>query len=160
MLIRSRSKRRGATAVETAIVSSAVFAIVIGLIVGGIGVFRYEQVSCLAHEGARWASVRGGDYQQDKTLNSPTTQQIVDQAILPLASGMDPNAISVTVEWINNGSGTASNWDTASKDVHSVIANGEYVSNSVRVTVTYSWTPEILGAVYTFQSVCVMPLTY
>jgi Flp pilus assembly protein TadG len=153
-------RRNGATAVETAIVISVLFFIVIGLIVGGMGVFRYQQVSCLSKEAARWASVRGGDYHKDTGLDSPTKQQIVEQAILTHSAGMDPAAISVNVEWIDCGSNTATDWDAATKDVHSLNANGEYVSNSVRVTVTYSWSTGLFGSPSTYQSVCEMPMSY
>ena len=53
------------------------------LIVGGLGVFHYQQTACLAQEAARWASVRGGDYQKDTDQASPTTQQILQQVTEP-----------------------------------------------------------------------------
>ena len=62
--------------------------LLLSLIVGGLGVFHYQQTACLAQEAARWASVRGSDYQKDTNQPSPTTQQILQQ-VTPLAVGMD-----------------------------------------------------------------------
>ena len=56
------SARRGATSVEFAIVASTVLLLLIGLIVGALGVFRYQEIARLAREGARYAAVRGEAY--------------------------------------------------------------------------------------------------
>jgi Flp pilus assembly protein TadG len=145
--------------VESAIVFPVVLVLFFGLIVGGIGIFRYQQVACLAQEAARWASVRGGDYQKDTDQNSPTQAQIRDQAVLPLAVSMDTNQLSVQVEWVDQGSNTSTDWDAATKDVKSLTPQGEYVNNSVRVTVTYNWSPGILIGPLTLSSQCEVPMS-
>ena len=64
MLLRRQSARRGAAAVEFAVISPVVFFFLIALVVGAFGVFRYQMVSSLAREAARYASVRGYKYSQ------------------------------------------------------------------------------------------------
>ena len=51
---RSRARcRGGATVVEMAITLPLAVLLIMGLLVGGLGVFRYHEVAALAHEGAR-----------------------------------------------------------------------------------------------------------
>ena len=59
------SSRKGATILEFAIVAPVTFLLVLGLIVGGLGIFRYQEVSHLAREATRYASTHGGQYQLD-----------------------------------------------------------------------------------------------
>jgi Flp pilus assembly protein TadG len=158
-MTRSRVTRRGTAAVETALALLVLLLLVCGLIAGGIGVFRTQQVTCLAGEGARWAGVRGSNYQLDANAPSPTTQQIIDQAVLPVAVSMNPSDISVTVEWIDNSTGTVWGWDGSPKSVRSVTATGEYVSNTVRVTVTYMWAPGMFWGTTAMQGVCELPMS-
>ena len=47
-------RRRAALAVETAIVLPVMVFLLLMLIVGGIGVFRYQQVACLARDEESW----------------------------------------------------------------------------------------------------------
>ena len=57
MIVR-RPVRRGAAVVEMAVVAPLVVLFLFGLIVTGLGVFRYNQTAYLAREAARYASVR------------------------------------------------------------------------------------------------------
>jgi Flp pilus assembly protein TadG len=159
MTDRGQSRRGGAATVEAAVVLPVLFLVVFGLIAGGVGVFRYQQVAYLARESARWASVRGGNYQRDTNLDSPTRQQIVDNAVTPYAVGMDPAALDVQVQLVNQGTGTTTDWDASAKDVRSLTPAGDYVNNSVRVTVSYEWVPGFFWGPQTLQSVCVMPMS-
>jgi Flp pilus assembly protein TadG len=145
--------------VEAAFVIPIVLVLVCGTIVSGVAVFRYQQVAFLAREGARWASVRGGQYAKENQVPAPTRQQIIDQAILPVSAGIDPAAVDVAVQWVDQGTGTVYDWDAATKDMWSVNAAGEYVTNTVRVTVTIQAGPGLFGDPVTVQSVCEMPLS-
>ncbi|HEX4610180.1 MAG TPA: TadE family protein, partial [Urbifossiella sp.] len=135
------------------------FVLVCGIITGGMAVFHHQQVACLAREGARWASVRGAPSQTDTGLPPPARDQIVARAILPLAVGMDPAGLAVTVEWVDNGTNTVTDWDAATKDFRSVTATGEYVTNAVRVTVTYQCGPGVFGSTLTVRSVTERPMS-
>jgi hypothetical protein len=129
--------------------------------VGGVGVFRHQQVTCLATEAARYASVRGGDYEKDAPRSSPTVEQIVAAAVRPKATGIPPGDLTVSIEWIDRGAGGRTlDWDAAPKDVRSITAGGEYVSNAVRVTVTYRWTPGAFFGPTDLTAVCVLPMAY
>jgi Flp pilus assembly protein TadG len=156
---RSQSRRRpAAQAVEAAIVFPVLLLLLIALIVGGMGVFHYQQAACLAQEAARWASVRGGDYQKDTDQASPTRDQIFQQAVLPLAVSLDPSQLSLQVQWVNQATGAVQDWDGSPKDVKSLTAQGEYVTNSVRATVTWTWSPGVLIGPVTITSVCEAPM--
>ena len=123
--------------------------------------FRYEQVACQAREAARWASVRGGNWQQATGKSSPTQDEILQQAVLPLAAGMDPAKINIRVQWIDQSTGTAVDWDGAPKDVRSPTAGGGYVTNTVRVTVSYEYAPQffITGSI-TVTSTSEIPMSF
>ena len=142
-MIRRPRSRRAALAVEAAFVYPVLFLLLLGLIVGGIAVLRYQQVACLAQEAARWASVRGSDYQKDTGQPSPTQAQIVSGAVTPLAAGMDPAGLGVQVQWVDGSSDQASTWDSSSKAPTTTTASGAAVTNRVRVTVTYQWVPPV-----------------
>src|SRR5262245_31584464 len=155
-----RKRRRGALALEAAIVYPVFLLLMLGIVVGGMGVFRYQQVSCQAREAARWASVRGGDYQKETDLASPSQDDILTQAVLPMAAGMDPSAITIQVQWVDQATGQAYDWDSATKYVRSVTASNSYITNTVRVTITYQWSPNLIFGTLTLKSTCEVPMTF
>jgi Flp pilus assembly protein TadG len=155
-----RPGRPGAAAVETAFVLPVFLFLLLGIVAGGMGVFRYQQVACLAREAARRASVCGADYQKETNQTSPTQAQIIQQAVTPLAVGMDPASLNVTVQWVSQATNTAQSWDTARKDVKSINSQGEYVTNSVCVTVTYTWSPGLFLGPVTLTSVSQVPMSF
>src|ERR1041384_7473107 len=79
--------RSGATLVESAIVLGLLFFFLIGLIISGIGIHRYQEVASLAREGARWASVRGGQYAAE-TGQAPATQATIDAYVRSLPAAL------------------------------------------------------------------------
>src|SRR5256885_11992030 len=94
-----RVPRRAAALVEFAIVAPVFLLFVMGLVVGGLGVFRYQQVASLAREGARYASVRGYKYQQVTGSPAATPQDVHNNVILPGAVALDPAQLSSSVTW-------------------------------------------------------------
>src|SRR5438552_18248920 len=107
MFLRShRSRRRGTTAVEAAIVYPVVLLLTLGLGIVGLGVFRYQQVAALAREGARYAAVHGGQWKADDTTRTLTTPtDVYNNAILPHAAGLDTSQLAVsdiTVTWADS----------------------------------------------------------
>jgi hypothetical protein len=143
-----------------AIVFPVLVFLLLTLIVGGMGVFRYQQTACLAREAARWASVRGSGWQQDTGQTSPTQSDIQTNAVLPFAVGMDPQQLTVQVQWVSGANGQLVPWDSSTKAPTSQNADGNTVHNAVQVTVTYQWSPGLLflGSL-TFQSVSQMPMS-
>jgi Flp pilus assembly protein TadG len=125
--------RRGVTAAECGIVYSIVLMMIMGAVIQGLGVFRYEQISHLAREGARWASVHGPTYQQEQNKSAPTSQDVLNNAILPKAVGLDTTQLTCTLTT---------------------------TSSTVSVTVSYTWVPEGLTNTVTMTSTSVMPISY
>jgi Flp pilus assembly protein TadG len=130
---RKPSHRRVATTVECAIVLPLTFFLLLGLIVGGMGVFRYQEVASLARQGSRYASTHGAQYRKDAGLPIGTStawsQEIYDNAIRPNVVALDPDRLSYSVEWpdVINQPGKPDNWP----------------GSWVQVTVTYQWFPEV-----------------
>src|SRR5262249_20810347 len=60
--------QRAAVLVESAIIYPAVFLLLLGLAVGGAGIFRYQEVASLAREAARYASTHGANSRNDAGL--------------------------------------------------------------------------------------------
>lgn len=132
----NRRRRRGTAVVELAIVSPLMILLFLGTFISGLGVFRYQQISMLAREGARWASVHGPTYQKENTANAPTSQDVYNNAVAPKMVGLNPAELTCVLTPITSTSATAT------------------------VTVTYSWVPESLFSPITFSSTSTMPITY
>ncbi|HKB37703.1 MAG TPA: TadE/TadG family type IV pilus assembly protein [Gemmataceae bacterium] len=161
MLRVSSPKRRGVVTVEAALVFPIVILLLLGLIVGAMGIFRYQQVAWLAREGARYASVRGTDYQLGVPgAKAVTPQDVFDNVIYPNATILDRSSLGPPdVKWSNKSNtpyvvnviGDAKNADNAETPT----------TNTVTVTVTYTWIPEIffIGPI-TLSSSSTLPMSY
>jgi Flp pilus assembly protein TadG len=172
--LHSRSQPRpGAAAVEFAIVVPVVLFIMFATIIGGMGVFRYQQVAGLARETARFASTHGGNYAKDYnqqiqagTLPNVTKSYIINNVVMPNAIAMNHDSLNVTIgfnassgsyDW-DDTTGNANRWPYSSKTI-----NGTTYSetNTVSVTVTYTWVPEgYLTGPITLTATSVMPMSY
>lgn len=155
-----RSPRRGATLAECAVVLPVTFFFLAGLIVGGMGIFRYQQVAWLAEEAARYASVRGSDYQKDTGNSSPTQSQIQTNVVQALATQLQPSYLTVQVKWLDMNAGTVTDWDSSGKAPVTTSSSGQMISSRVRVTVSYQWFPEayLVGPI-TLSSTCEIPMS-
>jgi Flp pilus assembly protein TadG len=125
-------RRRGATAVEFAVACPIVFFLIFATIVGGLGVFRYQQVASLAREGARYASVHGADYEEETGNAAATPEEIFNEVIKPLAVGLHLDSLSCVVTWDKNNQPLY-----VENDVQTP------TGNTVTVTVNYQWFPEL-----------------
>jgi Flp pilus assembly protein TadG len=154
-------QRRGAVLVEAAFVYPLLFLLLFGLIVGGLGIYRYQAVACMAREAARYACVRGSDWQLTTDQPSPTQAQISQTVVVPLAVAMDTTQLTTTVQLVNGVSGAVTAWDSSNQATISLNANGQPVANRVRVTITYNWYPELLlGGPIVLQSVSETPMSF
>lgn len=151
MLVRiGNSRPRGATVVECAIVLPITFFLIFALVVGAMGIFRYQEVASLAREGARYASTHGYQYRKDANLpagiSSDWQQDIYDHAIAPRIVALDPTQLSYTVTWpdVVNQPGKPDNWP----------------GSKVDVTVHYDWLPDLylIGPIR-LTSTSSMPIT-
>jgi Flp pilus assembly protein TadG len=149
---RAPQRRSGATMVECAFVYPTLFLLVLGLMVGAAGIFRYSQLASLTREAARYASAHGGQYAKERKVTAPAPADIYNNVVLPMAVGFDTTQLNYSITY------NTSNWP-----YHTVLdANNNIipVQNTVTVTLTYQWVPEgFLGGV-TMSSTSVMPMSY
>jgi Flp pilus assembly protein TadG len=145
-----KRQRRGATTVELAITCPIAFFLIFATIVGGLGVFRYQQVASLAREGARWASVHGSEYEEDTGNPAATAEDVFTNAIQPMAIALDPDQLTYSVTWdVSNDPLT----------VHSDYETPR--GNTVSVRVNYQWFPELyLVGPYTLTSTSTAQMVY
>ena len=130
MIVR-RPVRRGAAVVEMAVVAPLVVLFLFGLIVTGLGVFRYNQTAYLAREAARYASVRGTDYALDTKQPAATADSVHQAVVLARAAGLTPSRLTTAVTWDKSNS------------PRNLALDGTVTTNYVTVTVSYVWRPEI-----------------
>lgn len=172
MLVRNRTarRRRGASMVENAIVITILLLFILGTVVLGLGVFRYQQVATLAREGARYASVHGSVYANENpsVTPNPVTAADIDAQIRSRAVGLDPAALQINVQMVT-ATGTPG-WDASGGAVYSTItppppSGSGRQRNAVRVTVRYNWQPELFSFLnvpnlVVLESTSVMPMSY
>jgi Flp pilus assembly protein TadG len=148
---RDHRTRRGATLVEIGLVLSITLLLIVGLVVLGLGVSRYQQTAAVAREAARWASVRGGLFARETGQPAATQGSVESQVIPRYSTGLDPSHITVfTVTW-----------DNASKmPIYFDSVNQVWKSNAVHVTISYQWIPEAFFGGVTLTSTSEMPMSY
>ena len=132
---RRKPPRRGATMIEMAIVGPLVFLLVIGLIVAALGVFRLHQVGRLAHEGARWASIHGSEWERATGNSAVTANDVFRQAMLPIGQGLNADRLEHTVTWNED-------------------------RTDVQVTVRFRWLPEAFMSGGVITATSVRPISY
>ena len=98
MLLR-KSERPGVVVIESALVMPVFLLFVIGVIVGGLGVFRYQEIAGLAREGSRYASVHGTSYSMATAKLPATPEEIYQKAIAPKAVALDLKKLTYAVTW-------------------------------------------------------------
>lgn len=165
--LRKRDRRGGAVTVEFAVTSGVTFLLILGMIVGGLGVFRYHEVAHLAREGARYASTHGGQYSLDgmpgKTgvpaINSSSDMQ---SYLSPRSTLLESNRTQVTVSWSAPNTIVPVNIPAYVNTDPTLQPPGQKtIRNYVTVTVSYQWMPELfLVGPITLTSTSTMPMSY
>ena len=142
--------RAGFAATESVLVLPVLSAVILGTVIGGYGIFRYQQIALLAREGARYASVHGGQYQQETGNAAATPQDVYNNAILPFATNLDLSQLTYSVTW-----------NTDNMPYHMTADYEKPVANTVTVTVSYKWFPEayFVGPI-TLSSTSTVPMSY
>jgi len=150
MRTRHRLFQRGTTTVELAVTCPIAFFLIFATIIGGLGVFRYQQVAALAREGARWASVHGSEYEADTGKPAATAADVFNTIIKPAAVALDANHLTYEVSW------------NQSNEPLTVDENYEKpFGNTVTVRVNYVWFPELfLIGPYTLTSTSTAQMVY
>ncbi len=150
--MRKRDQTRSAsTLVEFAAVGSTTFILLLGLLIGALGIFRYQQVARLARDASRWASVHGTQYAQDTKNTAATATDVYNNAIAPKATGLKAANLTYSVTWSSSNS-----------PYHTATVNGSKVNvaNTVTVTVSYQWIPEAFLGGLTLSSTSVSVMSY
>jgi Flp pilus assembly protein TadG len=143
-------RRSAFAATESVLVLPTLFFLIIATVVGGYGIFRYQQIAMLAREGSRYASVHGRQYQQETGNSAATAQDVYNNAILPLATSLDLSHLTYSVSW-----NTSNMPYTVSTDYENP------TGNTVTVTVNYKWFPEMyLAGPITLSSTSTVPMSY
>lgn len=135
----NKKGRRGTTLVESALVYPIVFLLLLGLIIAGLGIFRYQEMSSVARKAARYASVHGTGWAKDTGNPAATPTDIYNNAIVPNVTGLDLSQLTYSVTY-----------NTSNDPYHTNIVSGQVVptSNVVSVNVQYQWIPEgFLGGI-------------
>lgn len=137
--MRLNTKQRPATTVvECAIIFPAFFFIVIGMVVMGFGIFRYQELASLTREAARYASVRGYKYSQTTGNPAATEEEIYQNIILSRAVLLNPDYMTHSITW------------TPDNRQNSVVT----------VTIRYQWIPEVLFPGIELSSTSSMNISY
>ncbi len=165
--IRALRPRYGVVVVESAVVYSVTMLLLLGMLVGGLGVFRYQEVAHLAREGSRYASTHGGRYSQDGIPQQTGVPAVASSADLlaylqTRAVMLDPSKLQVTASWSAAGNVTPSNYPYYVNTNPNLSPPGQQViTNNVTVTVSYQWFPECyLFGPFTLTSTSTMPMSY
>jgi Flp pilus assembly protein TadG len=130
-LVRHKTRRSGAAAVEAAIVLPVALLLIYGIMSGAVMVLVTDEVATVSREGARWASVRGYTYSRTTKRPAATADDIRNFC---LAQGvtLDPSKMTVNVYWTT--SNMMGNYVTV--EVHyqweglAIFSSQEFVSRS------------------------------
>jgi hypothetical protein len=130
-----KSRRRGISVLECAMVYPIAILLLMGTVVTGMGIFRYQQLQSLAREGARYASVHGPNYASESGQSVASTSTILSY-LDGLAVGL--NGLQCT----------------------SVSFSSTSLPCTVSVTLSYTWNPEGFFSSTTWTATSTMPVTY
>jgi hypothetical protein len=138
--------------VECAFVYPVIFLLILGLLVGAAGIFRYSQLASLSREAARYASVHGGQYAQEMKVTAPAPADIYNNVVLGMEVGLDTSQLNYSITY-----------NTSNFPIHTTLDASNNVipiQNTVTVTLTYQWVPEAFLGGITLSSTSVMPMSY
>jgi Flp pilus assembly protein TadG len=147
----NKQSRRGATAVECAVVYPILFLLLVGLVIGAMGIFRYQEMASIARETARYASVHGTLYAKEAGVTPPSPSDIYQAVIVPRAAALDLSRLTYSITY-----------NTSNAPSHIDISTGDVTphTNTVTVVISYQWIPEgFLGGI-TLTSTSQMTMSY
>ncbi len=126
------------------------FLIVFAIILLGIAVSGYQQVAHTAREASRWASVHGAQYAKENNTTAATPQDVYTNAIAPYASGLQAEGVTYSVTWNTDANGNPIKTPTRTVpvvDPATGLSKNVAVSNTVTVTITYTWNTGMFGTI-------------
>jgi len=146
--------RPAAALLEFALVGSLTFLLILGLMIGGLGIFYYNAVASIARDAARQASVHGAQYAKENPPNKAwTASDVYNNVISPQAqaAGLDLGGLSYLVTP-----------PTMPGPYRMQTVNGQLVTvnNTVTVTISYQWVAPTYFGTINLRSTSVTPMTY
>lgn len=155
---RIQVQRKAASMVEFALVGPLTLMVLMSLIVGGMGMFRYQQVARLAREAARYASLHCYEYSYETDQSAALPADVYTQVIAPNAVGLDLSRLTYSVTGFDGQPLGITN----NKTYRTTTVNGQtvYMSNTVSVTINYQWIPEAYLGGITMSSTAVCVISY
>ena len=120
-----RGREKGQAMVEFSMLGIVLFIMVFGMIDAGRAVWNYNTLSHATREGTRYAIVHGADSSNPSGPDSanftpPSDDVMVRQIIDKYGSGLDPDRLTVTSEWLDGSNERG---------------------NSIKVTSSYDYQP-------------------
>src|SRR4051812_245182 len=112
----STTRRGGGTTAECAIIFPAPFLLLMGLIIGAAGVFRYQAMPPLARPAAPHAPAHGTQWAKDTGTPAPTPADIYTAVIAPNTFGLDKTRLTYSITY-----------DRSNAPYHTDIVNGDIV---------------------------------
>lgn len=153
----NQKPRRGISLVEFALVSSLGMLLLLGLLAGCLGIFRYQQVAALAREAARYASVHGSDYTKDASGHPNVSKADIQNALASRATLLDLSKLGYSITW----AAESATPPLSNSVFYTNPVNGFITQNTVAVTVTYEWKPEVFfGKSIILTSTSVATMSY
>lgn len=131
-------QRHGATVLECAFVFPVFFLLIVGTIIAGVGVFRYQEIAALAREAARYASVRGNTFERQTGTKAATEKEIYDNVILPKSYALDQSKLQYKVTWDPD----------------------KQQGSTVKVELSYRWIPEAYLGGVDLKSTALVAISY
>ena len=150
MMLRRKKARPGTVLAEAAFIYPVLFLLVLAIILLGLSVFRYQQVAHVSREASRWASVHGEQYAKENNTTAATPQDVYTNVIVPHAAGMQAECITYSVTWNTDANGNPIKTPTRIVQVvdpATGLTKVVSVSNTVTVTVTYTWNTGLFGTI-------------
>jgi len=186
-LLHSRKvlRRRATTTLEAAVIVPVMFLLLLAIMVGAMGVFKYHAVNHAARETARFAAVHAAQYAKKNaaaiaagTLPTVDANYLVNYA-KSQGFTLDPDKMDVKVQMMVVSPGATSpdtvitvDWDdianNQNRSPYSVWTNNAtvppsnvQVDNVVIVQITYRFSPGLFfTGSYNLTSTAVMPMSY
>lgn len=164
---RKITARKGVTALEFAVVAPVVLFIILALVVGGVAIHRYQEVSYLAREATRYASTHGGQYKLDGIPTSSGVPSVESDSdirtyILTRVAILNPTNLTATISWSSPATLSPRNMPTYVDTDPTLVPPGQkLIQNYVTVTVSYQWMPELfLVGPINLSSTSTIPMSY
>ena len=101
--------RRGVVMAEAGVVYSVAILLILGMIMVGLGVFRYQEVAYQARQAARWASLQGSTVPSSSDVLAKITPMMLQKNLLSATvskttiNSVDYVSVKLSYAWTPEG---------------------------------------------------------